>query len=292
MVITTLARATRKDKIEEEEPQKLKSVTIVDEERDPVSSQRGGLEFIQAREQLAAQIDPNNVSPLTARRLATAIIAQNMPTGRQISVQSIQKRNKELQAFKNKIGKVGAKGANIKPAGFKDILSETATKAGIAGAGAGGTAAIGGALGLSATAATGVGAIALGAASAVFAGQIVSNLKEERRQQVKVEKRSFADSQTNIKAIITNAKNGGDPLEAIDLYNREIAIIYQNEANLEKLDESKWANAREGLGDIESFRRIQFIYDDMLFQAISQNPDAQFEFPDTIGLDTLGDIEQ
>jgi hypothetical protein len=201
----------------------------------------------------------------------------------------LAKRREAAGADISRIGQVGAQGATEQPIGITDVAKEALIKGGVAGlgsaasgfgaAGAAQLAGTAGAVALGAAAAP-IGAVAGAAAAGTVAFSIVSNLKEERRQQTKVQKVKFSNSIDNIQAIITSVKNGLlTPTEAVDLYNEEIAKIYQVESNLKLLGEVQWANSRDELENVAKFRQMKFMYDRALEDAIIQNPNAVYQFP-------------
>ena len=215
----------------------------------------GGAGLHEAGQILAAQIEKSPEGAMRRKQLMEPLLAQ--------------------------IGQVPeAPPANIQVAGLGEVLPELGIKAGAAAGGAAGAAGIGALAGAGAVAATGIGAVALAAGVAVTANSIVSSLKEERLQQVKTERTGIINSFSNLRAIILEAKTG-DSLQAVEMYNREIGIIWQAESNLKLLDESKWTKAKDDLREIEDFRRNKWRYDLMLENALIQNPNTIFEFPNT-----------
>lgn len=195
------------------------------------------------------------------------------------AVKNIGLTPEEQAAIQSKDMGVGSSLKGIIPEVASNVISRTAT-------GAAGGAIGGGLLGsvvpvLGTGIGAGAGAILGGVGGAISGfGSIISNLKTEEKQKTKIEYKDFTTSRTNIKAIIQYAKNGGDPIEAQILYDKEVRKIYRAEANLKTLSEREWlTKAKDELIAIQGFRDNQIVYDTMLRNAILQNPNVNFEFP-------------
>jgi len=165
-----------------------------------------------------------------------------------------------------------------------EVLGGAGAKAaaGAAGGAAGGAVAgifTGGVASLPLAAAAG----SAGAIGGFFYG-IYSGLKDQSQKMIVAEYTSYSDSLTNIKSIIANA--GRDPVEAINLYQIELAKIDAAERKLKKEDERKWlSTTKNQLIKIEDFNRYQRENTrQMLLLAIADPTTIQnFEMPTTTG---------
>lgn len=242
-----------------------------------VRAQEGQIMEQQVRAALAASRSPLELAQMQQSQKEIQAQAQA-----QLLLQKAQERGVNAELL-GTIGKVEEPTAKNKEFGLGSsitgIIPEVASNIGQKAAIGAGTGALAGA------AVGGVGAVPgaiVGAIGGTIAGafNIVGNLKQEEQQKTKVAYKDFTTSRTNIKAIITYAKNGGDPIEARNLYNKEIAKIYQAESNLKQLEERDWlSKAQDELTAIQNFRETQAIYDMALQNALLLNPNANYEFP-------------
>jgi hypothetical protein len=235
--------------------------------------QAAGNEYIQQREQLMAQQGLSQQQ--AARQISGKTGAQDIMTN-QVNANIAQQ-----EAILSKIGQLTPEQqaqtqANIGGVGnsFQSIIPEIAANV-VQKAGAG--AAVGAIAGAGNPLAIAGGALAGGVAAAF---DIVGKLKTEETQKTANTYKDFTTSRTALKAIIIYAKNGGDPIEATRLYNNEIMAINRAEQNLKQLEEREWLSKAKGeLIAIQNFREIQGTYDTLLANAIRQNPNANYEFP-------------
>jgi len=145
---------------------------------------------------------------------------------------------------------LGASIAGAAPGVIGNVLQRGALGAAggaAAGAFAGGIGAIPGAIG--------------GGAAGVISGlaTTISELREEEKQSTLIQKVSFRASKSNIKAIIDAVnKNLISPMDAISLYNRELAKIDRVERNLKMLSEREWlSKAKDELIMVQQFNDFE-----------------------------------
>lgn len=148
------------------------------------------------------------------------------------------------------------------PAGIVPETQSSGIPGPLIAVGAGvGSSALTGALSAGAGAAAGTsflgpGAIAVGVAA--FGTALVS----DARQSVKRDFNGFTNSRTNLQKIIDAANSGMDPLEAVTLYNQELAKIARAHSSLKLKTmnslENFLGNPGDELQDIESFYAVQY----------------------------------
>lgn len=165
-------------------------------------------------------------------------------------------------------GTVPAALKNIAPDIASEIIQSTASGAGLgalAGSAVGGVGAVPGAV--------------IGAAGGAIKGgfSVVSKLKLEQRQNVKVEFKNYSDSVKNIKSILDGVNKGTvDSIEAVDLYNRELEKIDAAEVKLKILGEHEWlSKAKDELVQIQSFNDVQRQKTATALQQAILNPDPK-----------------
>ena len=269
----------------EEEKKKKKEGSVFIKPTPPLQKEMesAGNAYIKEREKLASKLG------ISSRTAAEMMIPSQQAYQEQEAAEDIgtakQKKIEELKksGILGTIGQVPeAQGVNpeytigstlkdIAPDIAANILQSTATGAGL---GALGGAAIGGVGAVP-------GAVVGGAAGFIKAAfQIVGDLKEHQRYYGQIEYRDFTTSVKGLKAVIVYAKNGGDPVDARNLYNDLIANIYRQERNLKQLEEQDWlSKAKKPLTAIQNFRETQATYDLALENALLQNPNAIYDFP-------------
>lgn len=101
-----------------------------------------------------------------------------------------------------------------------------------------------------------------------------------KRNDVAEARNNFVNARGNIKAII-QATNQGilDPIDAVSMYNQQLASINLAERQLKELTDNDLdkflSGGKDELADIQSFRQIQDIYQRRLQEAIiAPNPNA------------------
>lgn len=214
--------------------------------------------------------------------------------GKAMSPQQVQAMEREIaikRALVAEIGRpnplegetptVGQSLKNIAPEIGANILQKGAAGAATGAA----TGAIAGSVvPIIGTAAGAAGGAIAGAVGGVVVGavNILGTLKEEEKQNVRIAYKSYTTSKTNIKAIIDGINKGAlDPVDAVDLYNRELAKIDAAQRDLKALAEREWlTKAKDELVAIESFNAAQRATTSARLQlAIMQpNPNQNFDF--------------
>jgi hypothetical protein len=241
------------------------------------AAQHGGMEKRQSATGLSPAI-PQTMSPEQVayrQQLQQALNTPTAQTQEQIDAISAQK----------------GEGVNIGGA-----LAEAAAQ-GISGATKGAAVgAIGGAAGgtvvlpVIGTVAGTAGGAGLGAAigfAGNFLGSIYGNLKDDAQKGVASEYASFGNSLINIKAIIKNA--GRDPLDAINLYQIELAKIDRAERRLKQSSEADWlSTSKKQLTEIEDFNMFQREQTRQLLIMAINNPAIvqNFEVPQENNMET------
>lgn len=208
-----------------------------------------GNAYIRQREKLAAKA---GITPSQAARYL-------VPGEQQATVETRNIQNAAAaQALLNEPMREAAApeatlGASLAGAG-PDILASVATGAAIGAVGGvafGGVGAIPGAV---------IGGIAGGIRG------VLTSLKDEERQNVKVYRVTASESKNNIKTII-NGVNAGmiDPIDATRLYRRELIKINEVERNLRLMSERDWlTKAKDELVKIQDFNSWERDYTEQL----------------------------
>lgn len=117
-------------------------------------------------------------------------------------------------------------------------------------------------------------------------GAFLGKVSGDRKQKVKVANAIFTSSIKNMNDAIKYANSGGDPQQAMILYNQAVSDIYESESYLKALSKQDIpffaeSNGKDELAKIESFRKSQFVSDNALRNAII-NPNPNAVFLDTI----------
>ena len=103
--------------------------------------------------------------------------------------------------------------------------------------------------------------IPLGAAAGFVEGtlsKLYGELTAEARTDIIGEYKGFTDSVTNVKSILNSVNKGGDPYDAIQLYQIEMSKIDAAERKLKMLSEKDWIHtSKKQLIAIEDFNRYQ-----------------------------------
>lgn len=118
--------------------------------------------------------------------------------------------------------------------------------------------------------------VPVGAALGIVHG-LISNLKSQAMEETAAQYADYRSSLINIKSIIYDVNHGGDPMDGVMLYNREIAKINMQESNLKALSERDWlTKAKPDLVRIEEFKNGQEqMYHARLIAAINK-PDPTY----------------
>lgn len=158
---------------------------------------------------------------------------------------------------------------------WSEALAEAGTKAAIGAAGGAAAGLLtGGVLSAPLAIAGAVGGFGIG---------LYNALKGNAQQEVMADYVSYSDSLVNIKSIIANA--GRDPIDALQLYQIELAKIDAAERRLKAADERKWLSTSKKqlvkIQDFNSYQREQTRQ--MLFAAIA-NPKVIQNFDVPAGL--------
>lgn len=130
-----------------------------------------------------------------------------------------------------------------------------------------------------------VGSLGVGSASAIF-----GKLSGDRKQLVKVSREGIAGSLRNIADAERYINLGGDPTEAIRLYNEAWEDIDKIESDLKTLTGNDLpffieSNGKDELKKIESLKRSKFVFDRRISNAVLKpNPNAITE---QINLETI-----
>lgn len=163
------------------------------------------------------------------------------------------------------------------PSNIGGILAEAGTQAAVgAAAGAAGGAIVGGVGAVP-------GAIAVGAGG--FIRGVYTALKNDAQKNIVADYKSYQDSLTNIKSIIANA--GRDPLDAVQLYQIELAKIDAAERRLKAQTEAEWKDTTKWqLVKIQDFNSYQRAETQRLLLAAIANPKVQQNFEIPAGTET------
>lgn len=242
-----------------------------------VTQGEGGSVFLE-RLKPSQQVGLNIPSQFGLSAEQQAIENQNIAARNQLATQQLRAQigqiTPEQQAAADAQNNMGSLTQGIIPEVLSSVGSKAATGAAI-GATAG--LATGGTLSLPAAGVGAIGGAVYGAAT------ILSHLKEEAIQNTKVQKISASKAQTNIKAIIDGVNKGlVDPVDAVDLYNREIAKIDRAERNLKLLEEKDWlSKAKDELIAIQTFNDVGRAQSAALLNAaiIRPNPAQNYDLP-------------
>lgn len=270
-----------------------RTFTNEDTGKSDVLVNHGTTQFLLPQKEVTQLQKQGSLDPVEAAKIAAAN-AQQVQDAQARQAEAIRQQQtaqlaQDLAPALQNVGNVPDTGYNptITPFGVGDALRQNLPKMGTAAAGSAAGGAAAGIAGAGATA-SGIGTLAAGALATTAALSLVSTMKEERKLQTKTQAREFTDSLTRLKAVIQYAKTGGDPVEAANLYNWEVRNIYQAESNLKALSQVNWADAEPKLVDIESFRRIKWMLDQQLQNAILGNP-GNYDFPIDINSLNVGD---
>lgn len=303
-----------KKKLIEEEPQKLAPVvkTDVTAERTPQQvniDQRAGQAFVAAREKLASQLAGGQAPSARDLQEATRQAEQGQlgVSFQNVTTQQAQLNEADIQ---NALAQVGNTqgietgiaetpvGADLFRQSLGDVGINAGLKAGLGAAGGVGTAATATALGASAPVSIPL-AGAAAVAGLVYAGAgIIPEMKEQYKQNTKVEAKGYNLATEEMEAII-DAINAGDPRvrnrqEAVALYNIALAKVEARERNLRLLGEKDWAKAKDELIAIDRFNTItRPALDRALADALrNPNPNSIMNLPDAINTNEVEGFNQ